>query len=106
LRARAIWFSLKYGVLPYESDCHYGREGAGGYFSHLRINLALAWRWATFAESAGDRAFERGVNDGLPLFGDVRLRRSIATILSRCQRPVPAVESKDRPDRVGNPRTR
>jgi hypothetical protein len=78
LRARAIWFALKYGVLPwwlYESECHYEAEGASGYIPHLRVNLCLAWRWATFSESADDVAFERGVNDRLPLFRDVGPRR-------------------------------
>ena len=78
LRARAIWFALKYGALPwwtYEAECHYGAEGAGGYMPHLLVNLALAWRWATFAESAADIAFERGINGGLPLFADVGVRR-------------------------------
>jgi hypothetical protein len=78
LRARAIWFALKYGVLPwwiYESECHYEAAGASGYVPHLRVNLRLAWRWATFAESADDVAFEDEVNEGLPLFRDLWPRR-------------------------------
>jgi hypothetical protein len=78
LRARAIWFALKYGVLPwwlYESECHYEGEGVRGYLPHRLVNLGLAWRWASFAESADDVAFEREVNSGLPLFSDVGLRR-------------------------------
>jgi hypothetical protein len=78
LRMRAIWFALKYGVLPrwlYESECHYEAEGASGFFAHLRLNLCLAWRWATFSESADDVAFEREVNDRLPLFRDLGPRR-------------------------------
>ncbi len=77
LRSRAIWFALKYGVLPwwaYESECHYEAEGVGGYPAHLRVNLRLAWRWATFAESADDVAFEREVNRDLPLFADLGRR--------------------------------
>ncbi|MBS1885652.1 MAG: hypothetical protein JSU06_00520 [Actinobacteria bacterium] len=78
LRARAIWFALKYGLLPwwmYESECHYQAEGVGGYLPHLRVNLAQARRWAMFAETAADVAFEREANDDLPLIGDVRWRR-------------------------------
>jgi len=76
LRARAIWFALKYGVLPwwtYEAECHYPAEGTSGYLAHLRLNLGLAWRWATFTESSLDVEFEREVNGRLPLFRDVRL---------------------------------
>jgi hypothetical protein len=78
LRARAIWFALKYGVLPwwlYESECHYEAEGASGYLAHLRVNLGLVLRWVTFTESADDVAFEREVNADLPLFSDLGLRR-------------------------------
>jgi len=77
-RGRAIWFALKYGVLPwwmYESECHYEAEGTSGYLSHLRVNLGLVWRWATLTETAADIAFEFEVNRGLPLLRDVGPRR-------------------------------
>jgi hypothetical protein len=78
LRARAIWFALKYGVLPwwwYESDCHYEAEGEDGYLPHLRANLRLAWRWGTFTETLADVAFEREINEALPLIRDLGRRR-------------------------------
>lgn len=78
LRARAVWLALKYGVLPwwmYEAECHYPAEGASGYLAHLRLNLGLARRWATFTESAADAEFEREVNCRLSFLGDVRWRR-------------------------------
>lgn len=71
MRAKAVFFALKYGLLPwrlYEDECHYEPMG---YFAHLALNLALALRWATWSETADDRRFE-AINQALPLFTDVR----------------------------------
>lgn len=71
IRARAIFFSLKYGALPwrlYEETCHYSGMG---YFGHLWINLAQAARWIARRETADDRRFE-AINQALPLFADIR----------------------------------
>lgn len=58
VRARAIGNAVKYGLLPsrfYENECHYDC----GYLAHLAMNLAYAWRWLTWRETAEDREFER-----------------------------------------------
>ena len=60
MRARQIWCALSYGIRPwwmYEDECHY--EGMS-YGEHLRINLALAWRWATGRQTDDDVRFARG----------------------------------------------
>lgn len=62
MRARAIYCALSYGLRPwwmYEGTSHYAPMT---YWRHLRLNLALAWRWATRRETAEDVAFEREVN--------------------------------------------
>ncbi len=58
MRARAIWEALWFGIRPswmYEATPHYDC----GYRRHLAMNLALAWRWATWRETDDDRAFAR-----------------------------------------------
>lgn len=59
MRARAVLNALKYGFLPsrlYEDDPHHDL----GYWTHLWMNLAYAWRWVTRTETASDRSFENG----------------------------------------------
>lgn len=63
VRLRAVWYALKFGLLPwqwYERACHYA---PWGYWRHMGLNLALAWRWATWREYPGDINFEREVNN-------------------------------------------
>ena len=60
-RARIVGRSLFYGVLPswvYEPEPHYDC----GYWRHLGMNLAYAFRWVTGQETADDRKFEAEVN--------------------------------------------
>jgi hypothetical protein len=72
MRLRAIACCLFYGVVPsrfYERVPHHGAS----YWSHLWMNLATAWRWATWREDADDVAFEvetnlPGIEDAIPLF--------------------------------------
>jgi len=55
-RLRLVAEALWYGLLPwrvYERECHY----ACSYWRHAAVNVALAWRWATWTETAEDRAF-------------------------------------------------
>jgi hypothetical protein len=57
MRSRAIFNALKYGLLPsrfYEDEVHYDCS----YLGHLQMNLAYAWCWLTWRESAEDREFE------------------------------------------------
>lgn len=74
IRAKAIFFALKYGALPwwtYEAKCHHlGR----GYWSHLGLNLRLAGRWATGRETEDDVRLELFYNAPLPLVSDLRLQ--------------------------------
>lgn len=61
MRFKAIAKSLKYGLLPsrlYEPQRHYSCS----YWVHLRMNLAYAWVWLTFQETAQDIEFERQIN--------------------------------------------
>jgi len=61
MRARAIFFCLLYGLLPwwaYERERHYQCS----WWEHLKINAAYAWRWLTFQEDESDREFERSTN--------------------------------------------
>lgn len=63
MRIRAIYYCLKFGVLPwwcYERRRHY----TCSYLDHLALNLRYAWRWITFQETAEDITFERQVNGG------------------------------------------
>lgn len=58
-RLRQIRAALWYGLLPsrlYEPTPHYD----GGYWRHAAMNLALAWRWATYGETDDDVAFANG----------------------------------------------
>lgn len=62
VRAKAILFSIKYGLLPYwcyEKKCHYYCS----YLEHLVINIKYAWRWITFNEYQGDIEFEQKTNN-------------------------------------------
>lgn len=61
MRARAILYCLKYGLLPwwvYEDKKHYDC----GYWEHLWVNLVYAWRWLTYTETCSDIQFEKEVN--------------------------------------------
>lgn len=61
VRARAIGCALLYGIAPsrmYERERHY----ACSYWTHLRMNLAIAIRWATWNETSADREFEVSTN--------------------------------------------
>lgn len=65
-RTRAIYYCLKYGILPwwcYERTCHY--EGMT-YGEHLRLNLRYAARWLLRQETEDDRDFERDTNNNAP----------------------------------------
>lgn len=66
MRLRAICCALSYGLRPwwlYERSSHYAPLTYG---QHLRMNLGVIWRWATFRETAEDIAFEREVNGARP----------------------------------------
>jgi hypothetical protein len=56
-RLREVGKGLFYGLAPwwlYERECHYA---GWSYREHLAENLRLAWRWATWRETKGDREF-------------------------------------------------
>jgi len=58
-RHRVIVEALFYGLLPsrlYERERHYDCS----YAAHAVMNVALAWRWATWSETDADRAFAAG----------------------------------------------
>lgn len=58
MRVKAIYNSLKHGLLPYwmyEKNPHYDCT----YFEHLWINIKYAYRWATFNELQSDIDFEK-----------------------------------------------
>lgn len=58
-RAGMIGEALFYGLLPsrvYERERHYDCS----YWRHAAMNLALAWRWATWRETSDDREFAAG----------------------------------------------
>lgn len=60
MRIRAVARGLFYGLLPwrlYERECHYA---GNSYWWHLRENLRLALRWASWRETKEDRQFEKG----------------------------------------------
>lgn len=62
IRIRAIYYSLKFGFLPwwlYESACHY--RGMS-YLEHLQLNINYALVWASRKETKQDYEFERDVN--------------------------------------------
>lgn len=70
MRLHAIACALFYGLAPswvYEKERHYGCS----YWTHLGMNLGLAWRWATWRETAEDRKFEATTN-ALPYRGSTR----------------------------------
>lgn len=55
-RCQQVGAALLYGLLPswaYERTPHYDC----GYWRHAAMNLAMAWRWATWGETAEDLAF-------------------------------------------------
>jgi hypothetical protein len=79
IRAKAIFYALKYGLLPwwlYEDRCHHAGMG---YFGHVWINLKQAGRWATWSETRDDVRFE-AINQALPLLADLRwpLKRGVS----------------------------
>lgn len=62
-RLKAIYFCLKFGVLPfwmYEKECHY--KGMT-YFNHLVLNIKYALVWITFRETSEDIQFEAETNN-------------------------------------------
>lgn len=64
-RARAIYYCLKFGLLPwqlYESECHYA---GWSYWQHLMINMELAWTWLSRQEDADLIEFERETNNNV-----------------------------------------
>lgn len=87
IRLRAIRAALWFGARPYwmyEDSPHYAPMSYG---RHLRMNLAYAWCWLTFRETAGDRLFEANVN-GNHTKGE-RGKMDITEILTK--RPTEAV---------------
>jgi hypothetical protein len=61
-KVRAIRACLWYGFLPwqwYEKTCHY--KGMN-YFSHLGMNLGMAWKWMMGRQNLFDVLFEIRVN--------------------------------------------
>lgn len=68
MRANAIACALFYGFAPskvYEAECHYGpkfQDDPWTYWDHLIANASLAFRWATYRETAYDVEFERTNN--------------------------------------------
>lgn len=62
VRFRAIQAALFYGFYPwwiYEQKRHYSCS----YLHHLKLNLLIALRWATWHETARDHQFERMANN-------------------------------------------
>jgi hypothetical protein len=63
IRIKAIYYCLKYGLLPYwlyEKECHY--KGTS-YLQHLLINIKYACVWITFNETEEDIEFEKAFNN-------------------------------------------
>lgn len=62
MRIRAIFYALKFGILPYwlyEENKHYRCS----YLQHLIINLKYALRWLSFQEDDSDWKFEIETNE-------------------------------------------
>lgn len=97
MRLRAIRCALWFGVRPYwmyEDTPHYAPMS---YRRHLTMNLAYAWSWLTFRETAEDRAFEVEVNgrrEGIPMFK--KLWRAALDKLSAAADKLQAAWPKDR----------